>query len=323
MSAASHYDDGLDDELDDLDDYLDEFQDQILNNPPQVSTTTATSSSTAVKEPTTSNPATETNATLDGSDDEQIQKQLNEMMEAMDREQPGTASQFQSLLDEVAKMDQFTTAAINNSASTEKPSSPNGPSKDFKSTIADTLNRVKQSGGKVDQSIKDENNDPAKLVQDLFSQLNIEDTMGETGDLDLSSLLADMLDHLVQKDMLYEPLKDIDSKYPQWLIDNQPTITAEQFQKYHKQSIIIHEIVSKFEEESYRDDSKPHKEFISAKLEEMQEQGDPPKELAGELSKTGLPGFQFSSDDVNLDDFNPGELPEGFDKNLEESCKQQ
>lgn len=307
MSLNKYHDDDLDDELDDLDDYLDEFQEEILNQPSSLQTTPAH------KEPT----PTQSNSN-DTEDELQLQDQLRQMMEAMEKEQPGASSRLQNLLDEVAKMD-----GLANGDVSEQPS-PDSKSKDFKSTVADTLNRVKQSGGKVDQSIKDESADPTKLMEELFSKLNMEDDNGlDGGDMDFSSLLTDMLDQLVTKKILYAPLKDMDIKYPQWLIDNRTEISEQQYQKYHKQSLIVHEIVLKFEEDTYREDSKPHKEFISQKLEEMEEQGEPPKEIGGDLSKTGFPGFQFGSDSVDPTAFDGMEMPEGFNKELEENCKTQ
>lgn len=289
-----------DDDLDDLDDYLDDFADDILSKPPGYDLENENKAAPAASEPSETETLRETK-TETGADEPQ-EDQIADLLKQLEKDSPEAKQQFETLLKDMTTLTEKTpetsTGEIEQDAN-------------LKDTISSTLNRLKQSGAKVDQSIKDEQ--PDQLLADLLNQLNIDgDGAGDGGDFDITKLLADMLDQLASKDILYDPLKDLSTKYPEWIEQNKSKISEEELTRYTKQSDIVKSIVDKFEEDSYSDSSKPHREFVSQKLEEMQNSGNPPDDLVGDFSKTGLPGFNFDSEDI----------PENLDKELEQNCAQ-
>lgn len=269
------------DDLDDLDDYLDEFQDEILSKPAEELAKEAEE--------------------MKGEEEEELNEdelagQLESVLKELGEESPEAKAQLEALMKNFAEFENQV------DVKKQEPTPTN-----LKDTISSTLNRLKESGNKVDQSIKDEQ--PDQLLENLLGQLDL----GEDG-FDIGNLLGELLDQLASKAVLYEPLKDLSVKYPKWIEENKDSVTEEELIRYNKQSDIVQSIVSKFEEESYSDAS--DKEFISAKLEEMQNSGNPPNDLMGDLSKTGLPGFQFDGEDM------PDDIGKDLEKDLE-SCQQQ
>lgn len=285
------------DDLDDLDDYLDDFADDILSKPPGYDL--EKEKNTAASEPSEAETLKETTRPEKGASEED---QLADLLKQLEKDSPEAKQQFESLLKDMTTLTEKTPETSNGDIEQDA---------NLKDTISSTLNRLKQSGAKVDQSIKDEQ--PDKLLAELLNQMNLDgDGSGEGGDFDITKLLADMLDQLASKDILYDPLKDLSTKYPEWIEQNKSKLSLEELERYTKQSVIVKSIVDKFEEESYSDSSKPHREFVSQKLEEMQNSGNPPDDLVGDFSKTGLPGFNFDSDDI----------PDNLDKELEQNCAQ-
>jgi len=94
-----------------------------------------------------------------------------------------------------------------------------------------------------------------------------------------------MLQSLLSKELLYPSIKDIVNKYPDWLADNRSKLEASEYEKYNRQFSIMQQVCSEFENEKESDDSKTQSdrfEKILVLMQQMQECGHPPKELAGE-----------------------------------------
>lgn len=288
------------DDLDDLDDYLDDFADEILSKPPGHGLDQQNDTITAS---TTSETGTVKDSKADGTNGVSEEDQITDLLKQLEKESPEAKKQFESLLNDAT--------TLKNTV----PEKANGKPKEdpqLKDTIASTLERLKQSGAKVDKSIEEEQ--PDKLLSDLLNQLNMdgEGGLGDLGDFDMAKMLTDMLDNLASKEVLYGPLSELASKYPAWIEEHQASLPPNELESYQNQYNIVKSIVDKFEEEDYSDSSKPHREFISEKLEEMQKSGNPPEELMGDMEKTGLPGFNFNNEDI----------PEDLDKELEQNCAQ-
>jgi len=94
-----------------------------------------------------------------------------------------------------------------------------------------------------------------------------------------------MMEQLTSKEILYEPMKELNEKYPEWLRNNESKQSAEDLQRYQEQYGVVKEIVAKFEEPEYRDESDKDREFIIDRMQKMQAAGAPPKELMGEMGQ--------------------------------------
>ena len=74
-------------------------------------------------------------------------------------------------------------------------------------------------------------------------------------------------------------------QYPDWLADNRSKIDAAEYEKYNRQYAIMQQVCTEFESEAANDDDAVKSarfERILTLMQQMQECGHPPKELAGE-----------------------------------------
>ncbi|CUM67466.1 uncharacterized protein PRCAT00005162001 [Priceomyces carsonii] len=282
--------DNLDD-LDDLDDLLDDFADDVLSKPP----------GSAAAEGTKEKTSSETSP---------FNTNIEDLVKDLNIEDPDTKKQFEHLVkqfenehkDDVDKLDQ---------------------NPDFDSVMKDTIQRMKKSGKDIDEQLKE---DPAGTnPEDMLSQLLSGLGGSGGGDMDMSKLLVDMLEQLSSKEVLYEPMKDLSSKFPDYLEEKKETLSADQHDNYKKQYEISKQIVAIFEEPEYNDDDSKKRETVNSLLEELQELGQPPTELvgdAGDFPGLGGLGGLGSGGGANDFDFSDKDIPKDLEKELEEGCKQ-
>lgn len=129
----------------------------------------------------------------------------------------------------------------------------------------------------------------AKMFNSLGSNL----PATEDGDLpDMTSVMQNMMHMLLSKDLLYPALKDITEKYPGWLADNRTTLSTEQYGKYNTQYEIMKKVCDEFEAESpteTADEKRARFERVLEWMQKMQECGQPPPDLVGEMGS----GLEF------------------------------
>uniref|UniRef100_A0A8C6WJ78 Peroxisomal biogenesis factor 19 n=1 Tax=Neogobius melanostomus TaxID=47308 RepID=A0A8C6WJ78_9GOBI len=70
--------------------------------------------------------------------------------------------------------------------------------------------------------------------------LALEEGGGEGGDeANILPIMQSFMQNLLSKEVLYPSLKEITTKYPEWLEVNKPTLSSEDFQRYEKQAKIM------------------------------------------------------------------------------------
>jgi hypothetical protein len=63
----------------------------------------------------------------------------------------------------------------------------------------------------------------------------------------MQSLVDTIMHQLLSKDVLYQPMKDIGSKYPEWLAANKESLDPEQYKLYEEQYEYIQKICTMYE----------------------------------------------------------------------------
>ncbi|TMS10309.1 Peroxisomal biogenesis factor 19 [Larimichthys crocea] len=122
---------------------------------------------------------------------------------------------------------------------------------------------------------------------------------GEAGgeDGNILPIMQSIMQNLLSKEVLYPSLKEITTKYPEWLDANKPTLSPEDYQRYENQAKIMGDICNHFErEEQGIGDKESTFESIMDLMQKLQDLGQPPKELAGDAP----PGFNFDMESLNL-----------------------
>ncbi|KAF8045261.1 hypothetical protein N665_5317s0002 [Sinapis alba] len=122
--------------------------------------------------------------------------------------------------------------------------------------------------------------DDDAMVEDFLKQFE-----SLAGSQDLESIVETMMQQLLSKDILHEPMKEIGARYPKWLEENEATISKEDYDRYSQQYKLIKELNAVYEDEP-NNSSK-----IMEIMQKMQECGQPPNDIVQEMD----PGFDFAS----------------------------
>jgi peroxin-19 len=88
-------------------------------------------------------------------------------------------------------------------------------------------------------------------MTEMMSQM---EQLTETGDFE--TMLEGMMESLLSKDILHEPLQDLASKYPEYLEKHDDTLTTEEKTKYNQQLKLIKEILVIYDAGAQEDNSK-------------------------------------------------------------------
>ncbi|OAX36256.1 Pex19-domain-containing protein [Rhizopogon vinicolor AM-OR11-026] len=165
-----------------------------------------------------------------------------------------------------------------------------GEKDNFQSHIRNTMNKLKESESGLKSTDASSSAASADPLEALLSQLG---DLGEgEGEEELQGVLEAMMGQLMGKDVLYEPLKELSDKFPDYLKTNATTISSDDKQRYDAQIICMKELLDIFESKSYTDDDDKTRTKIVELMGELQKHGSPPEEIMGPLP----PGFSMGAD---------------------------
>ncbi|KAJ5239973.1 hypothetical protein N7468_004592 [Penicillium chermesinum] len=139
---------------------------------------------------------------------------------------------------------------------------------DFNDAIQRTMERMKASGDKATEAASTDDGD------DMIAQLLKAVEAGASGagdDGDLSKMFMGMMEQLSNKEMLYEPMKELDGKFGPWIAKNKAegTVPVEDMERYESQARIVGQIVKKFEEPGYSDEDSKCREYVWERMQEL------------------------------------------------------
>ncbi|KAJ5616158.1 hypothetical protein N7537_001272 [Penicillium hordei] len=154
------------------------------------------------------------------------------------------------------------------------------PADSFNDAIKRTMGRMKESGDKATAAASNEDD----ISEDMLAQLLKAVEAGASGageDGDLSKMFMGMMEQLSNKEMLYEPMKELDVKFGPWIEKNKGggKVSAEDMERFETQARVVKQIVGKFEEKEFSDDDPKCREYVWERMQEMQAAGSPPEEL--------------------------------------------
>ncbi|KAF8551444.1 hypothetical protein OG21DRAFT_1417995 [Imleria badia] len=187
-------------------------------------------------------------------------------------------------------------------------SSPRPMEDNFQSRVRSTQSRLKESESGLKSSDSSTTKDGDSL-QSLLSQLQ---GLGEfAGDgaeseSEIQGVLEEMMGHLMSKNVLYEPLKELHEKasFPEYLTRNASTLSPADKARFEAQVSCIKRLIDEFEAPTYRDDDGQASERIVGLMSELQTHGQPPQEIMGPLP----PGLNMGADGLP-------DMPEGCNMN--------
>ena len=136
----------------------------------------------------------------------------------------------------------------------------------FQETIRKTMERMQQSG---EQAAAAANEDPNDIMAQMLKEMQSGDLQGAHGEEDFSKMLLSMMEQLTNKDILYEPMKELHEKYPAWISKNRDKTKREDLKRYEEQQELVVEIVAKFEEKGYSDSKAADREYIVERMQKV------------------------------------------------------
>ena len=118
---------------------------------------------------------------------------------------------------------------------------------------------------------------------------------------DFDQIVENMMRQLLARDLMYEPMKLVCEKYPEWLADKMDGLTKDEYMRYGTQYQYFQRVVAVYEREP--DNFNRLMEFVAfytvikhRLLKDLQEYGPVPAEIIKELA----PGLEFSSEGMPI-----------------------
>ena len=143
------------------------------------------------------------------------------------------------------------------SSSTEEP---------FQQTIRKTMDRMQASGKHATAAKTDDSDD---LFAEMFKEMQNGDLQGGSNDEGFNQMLMGMMEQLTNKDILYEPMKELHNKFPAWMVRNRGQNNAEDLERYQEQQKLVEKIVQRFENKDYSDSRAEDREFIVDHMQQV------------------------------------------------------
>ena len=151
---------------------------------------------------------------------------------------------------------------------------------------------------------------PSSAEDDMMAQLmkELQAGGGGGGEEDFNKMLMGMMAQLTNKDILYEPMKELYDKFPAWMEKNRASTGKEDLARFEEQHSLVKEIVGRFERKGYSDEDEDDREYIVERMQkvcfdcgwqhqqpkvrtaadsnasQMQAAGSPPPDLVGDMS---------------------------------------
>ncbi len=117
----------------------------------------------------------------------------------------------------------------------------------------------------------------SSLMND-FEQLN--------NSQDSNDVVDGVMKQLLDKELMYQPMKEVCTRYPKWLATHKDQLTEEEYQKYGTQYQYFQRIVRLYETDPGNFDR------LMELMQDIQEYGQPPVEIIKELA----PELQFDEE---------------------------
>ena len=137
----------------------------------------------------------------------------------------------------------------------------------FQETIRRTMERMQTSGDQATAAATSEGSDD--FMAELLKQMQAGGLEGEGSEEEFSKMLLGMMEQLTNKEILYEPMKELNDKFPDWLERNKDKISQDDLKRYEEQQLLVKEIVGKFTESTYSDDNAADREYIVDRMQKV------------------------------------------------------
>ena len=136
----------------------------------------------------------------------------------------------------------------------------------FQESIRKTMERMQTSGEQATAAANSE--DSGDVLAHMLKEMQGDGTEGAADEEGFNQMLMGMMEQLTNKEVLYEPMKELNDKFPAWMLKNKGNTASEDFRRYEEQQRLVGNIVERFERKGYSDSHTTDREFI---VEQMQQ----------------------------------------------------
>lgn len=166
-----------------------------------------------------------------------------------------------------------------------------GPAPDADPEVV--LDNVDEVSAAISQTLRNLNTNTESLqnpfsdtdLASMFTNINL-GAEGQQESNMFVPFMQGMMQSLLSKEVLYPSLKELVDKYPAWLEENKGKIEQSEFSRFTKQQKLMEQVCSELEpeQESDPDDVKRKRfEVVLDLMQKMQDLGQPPTELVGDM----------------------------------------
>ncbi|KAJ4468340.1 Pex19 protein family-domain-containing protein [Lentinula aciculospora] len=159
----------------------------------------------------------------------------------------------------------------------------------FQSKIKQTMEKLKESEVNLQNSSSSTSAGNPETLQGLLNSLKdlgLDDLGanggGEEDEAELASFLESMMGQLMSKDVLYEPLKELDDKFPPFLANPPTPVSSTDQTRYEKQYECVKRIIAIFDNPSYKEGGSEGAKVVDL-MGELQSYGSPPESIMGSV----------------------------------------
>jgi peroxin-19 len=78
-----------------------------------------------------------------------------------------------------------------------------------------------------------------------------------------------MMEQLTNREILYEPMKELNDKFPKWMEANSTKVEADDLKRYQEQQVLVKEITERFERKGYSDNNAGDREYIVERMQKV------------------------------------------------------
>ncbi|CAA0842317.1 Peroxisome biogenesis protein 19-1 [Striga hermonthica] len=157
------------------------------------------------------------------------------------------------------------------------------------SHISEALDKLREQTKEAVKGLESVSGPKLPVEGDFGGDAMIEDWVKHfeelAGTQDMESIVETMMQQLLSKEILHEPMKEIGERYPIWLQENKAKLTDAEYAQYSHQYELIKDLNQVYENEPDNFNK------IVELMQKMQECGQPPNDIMQELA----PGLDLST----------------------------
>lgn len=201
----------------------------------------------------------------------QLQEQMAALLSGVD-ETPEMRKEIENMMQELgsaADPGPMKATAEGSKSEPQKAEAPKGED-GFQETIRKTMERMQYSGEQASAAAAAD--DSEDILAQMLKEMQSGNLDGADGEENFSKMLMGMMEQLTNKEILYEPMKELHDRFPGWMAKNKDTCNKNDLWRYEEQQRLVSEIVGRFEEKGYSDSKAADREYIVERMQQVSRQ---------------------------------------------------